>query len=250
MFGIFVKKASIMEKRIKELENHVIICGFGRNGKRAAIELLENNERILIIEKESEIISQINELENLLYLLGDSTEEQILKIAQVESAKAIITTMPNDADNLFVVLTARDLNKNIKIISRASEENSDYKLRRAGADNIIMPDKLGGQQMAKMVTRPDTVEFINFVLHQKNMDVKLYEVFCLHMDKYNVNKSIGDFNFRKRSGANIIGVKRGDGTYVFNPTKDLQLNCEDKIFLLGTKEQVVEFKDILYKQKH
>lgn len=239
-----------MEKRINDLENHVIICGYGRNGRRAAIELMENNEKILIIEKDHEIINQIKEVENLLYLHGDSTEEQLLKIAQVECAKAIITTMPNDADNLFVVLTARDLNKKIKIISRASEENSDFKLRRAGADNIIMPDKLGGQQMAKMVTRPDTVEFINFILLQKNLEVKLYEVFCTHMDKCNINKSIGEYNFRKRTGANIIGVKRGDGSYVFNPTKNLKLNCEDKIFVLGTKEQVVEFKNILYKSEY
>lgn len=235
-----------MEKRIRELENHVIICGFGRNGKKAALELLDHEEKIVIIENEQKVVNKISEFENLLYIEGDATDEEVLKIAQVESAKAIITTLPNDADNLFVVLSSRDLNEKIKIISRASEEHSDFKLRQAGADNIIMPDKLGGQQMAKLVTHPDTVEFINFVLLQRSKEVKLYEVVCDKMDECNINKTIGEFNFRSKTGANIIGIKTADGLYIFNPSRDIQISCDDKIFVLGTKEQINNLKQILY----
>lgn len=235
-----------MEKKIRELENHVIICGFGRNGKKAAMELLDHKEKIVIIENEPKIIDQVVEFEALLYIQGDATDEEVLKLAQVESAKAIITTMPNDADNLFIVLSSRDLNQKIKIISRASGEHSDRKLRRAGADNIIMPDKLGGQQMAKLITHPDTVEFINFVLLQRTKKVKLYEVFCENMAECNINKTIGEFDFRHKTGANIIGIKTADGGYIFNPSRDIQINCDDKIFVLGTLKQVEELREILY----
>jgi voltage-gated potassium channel len=235
-----------MEKKISELENHVVVCGFGRNGKKATLELLDHNEKLVVIENEAKLISRISEIENLLYIEGDATEEDVLKIAQIENAKAIITTLPNDADNLFVVLSSRDLNEKIKIISRASEEHSDYKLRQAGADNIIMPDKLGGQQMAKLITHPDTVEFINFVLLERGKNVKLYEVICEKMDECNIQKSIGEFNFRNKTGANIIGIKTVDGNYIFNPSKDIKLSCDDKIFVLGTYQQVIEMKEILY----
>jgi voltage-gated potassium channel len=235
-----------MEKRISQLNNHVIICGYGRNGKKAADELLEYNQTIVVIENDQKIIQQIKDIDKLSYIEGDSTAEEILKIAKIESAKAIITTLPNDADNLFVVLSSRDLNENITIISRASEEHSDYKLRQAGANNIIMPDKLGGQQMAKLVTHPDIVEFLDFIMLQKGRDVKLFEVFCDDMANCNINKTIGEFNFRHITGANIVGIKASEGDYIFNPSRDIRINCDDKIFVLGTQKQIDQLKEILY----
>ena len=187
-----------------------------------------------------------SEIEELMYVEGDATEDDVLKIAQIEKAKAIITTLPNDADNLFVVLSAKDLNINLIIISRASEEHSDFKLRQAGADNIIMPDKLGGQQMAKLVTHPDTVEFMDYVLQEKGDEVRLHEVSCKKLNLCHITKTIGDFNIRKKTSANIIGIKTSDGAYIFNPSAKLKLSCEDKIFVLATIEQVSQLKNLLY----
>lgn len=235
-----------MIKNNNELTNHIIICGFGRNGKRAALELLYHNEKVIIIENEDKIIDEIKEYDRFLYVKGDATNEEVLMLASIESAKAIITTLPNDADNLFVVLTVRDLNEGLKIISRASEEHSDIKLRQAGADNIIMPDKLGGQQMAKLVTHPDTVEFINQVLTEQSKEVKLYEVVCENLEKCNI-KTIGEFDFRNKTNANIIGIRTDEGNYIFNPSADLELNCDDKIFVLGTEEQVNSLRKLLFR---
>jgi len=155
-----------VKRKIERLTGHVVICGYGRNGKQAAIELLEHNERIVVIEENAEIVQSMRETPGMLYVEGDAADDEILKTANLQDAKAMITTLPVDADNLFVVLTARELNPGMTIISRASADNSDVKLKRAGATNVIMPDKIGGKRMAKLVAQPDIVEFIDFMLLQ------------------------------------------------------------------------------------
>jgi voltage-gated potassium channel len=148
-----------MEKDLKNLKGHVIVCGFGRNGKQAAIELLLHNEKIVVIEKEQDIIdidssSEIWKNKNFNFVNGDAVHEDLLIKAKIEVAKALITTLPNDADNLFIVLTAREMNKSLTIISRASEDHSDIKLKRAGATNVIMPDKVGGRVWQNWLHNP------------------------------------------------------------------------------------------------
>lgn len=139
---------------------------------------------------------------------GDASDEEILKQANLQHAKAMITTLPVDADNLFVVLTARELNPSMKIISRASLDNSDVKLKRAGATNVIMPDKIGGQRMAKLVAQPDIVEFIDFMLLQGLDSVVLEEISCQNLSSCFAGKSISELDIRNTSGANIIGLKK------------------------------------------
>ncbi len=136
---------------IDKLENHVIICGYGRNGRQAAHVLKKHNTRFVVIEEKKDIVSSITHRFSDLVLEGDATQDEILEKAGIVRAKALITTLPTDADNLFIVLSARTLNPQLTIISRASEDNSDKKLKLAGADNVIMPDKIGGAHMASLV---------------------------------------------------------------------------------------------------
>jgi voltage-gated potassium channel len=143
-----------------------------------------------------------------------------------------------DADNLFVVLTAKELNPALKIISRASLDHSDVKLKRAGASNVIMPDKIGGQRMAKLVAQPDIVEFIEMVLLQSNEGVILEEISCEKLAACYVGKSILELDIRNTSGANIIGMKRADRSYLINPLPETSLKSTDKLFALGTKTQI------------
>ena len=231
-------KDTKVKRKIERLSNHVIICGYGRNGKQAAIELLEHNVPIVVIEQDAGIVQSLRETPGMLYVEGDAADEEVLNNAHLDSARAMITTLPEDADNLFVVLSAKEINPSIKIISRASLENSDVKLKRAGATNVIMPDKIGGQRMAKLVAQPDIVEFIDFLLLQSVDSVLLEEISCKDLAACFTGKSISELDIRNTSGANIIGLKRHDKSYLINPLPETTLASTDQIFVLGTKAQI------------
>jgi voltage-gated potassium channel len=231
-------KDTKVKRKISRLSDHVIICGYGRNGMQAAAELLEHKVPIVIIEQDADIVQSLRETPGMLYVEGDAADEEVLKAACLDSARAMITTLPEDADNLFVVLSAKELNPTVKIISRASMENSDVKLKRAGATNVIMPDKIGGQRMAKLVAQPDIVEFIDVLLLQSADSVVLEEISCGNLAACFAGKSIVELDIRNTSGANIIGLKREDKSYLINPLPETTLSSTDQLFALGTKAQI------------
>lgn len=238
--GEFVKtlKTKRVSKRIEKLTDHVIICGYGRNGEQAALELTDHGQPFVIIERRENVIMRIQDDPNLLFVQGDATNEEVLRTAGIDRARALIATTPNDADNMFVVLTARSMNPKLTIISRASEIGSDIKLRRAGATNVIMPERMGGQRMARLVTQPDVVEFMEYILLQRNRDISIHEVHCRKMAATNLGKTIGELKMGSITGATIIGLKNGEGKYVFNPGSDYILTLQDQLFVLGSPEQV------------
>ena len=240
-------KRNRVRKQIKKLNNHVIVCGYGRNGKQAAKELTNHKIPFIIIERDPDVIEKIKEDPELLYIEGNATHDEVLELSDISSARALITTFPNDADNLFVVLSAREINPDITIISRASEDHSDNKLKRAGADNVIMPDKLGGQQMAKLVAQPDIVEFLDYIMLQSHEEVSLEEVSCENLSACFANKSIRELDVRNVSGANIVGLRTADGNYLINPLPDVILTYQDKLFVLSTAGQLSKLKHILQK---
>ncbi|MCW3804004.1 potassium channel family protein [Plebeiibacterium marinum] len=234
-----------VKKKIVKLEDHIIVCGYGRNGYQACVELKEHGEKFVILEKRDNVVSRILEDPTLLYVQGDASSEEVLDVAQIRKAKALITALPNDADNIFVVLTAREMNPKLKIISRASDFRSDVKLKHAGATNVIMPDRIGGQRMAKLVTQPDVVEFVENILLQRSREVKLTEIECSCLSDQSASKTIQELNLRKRTGANLMGLKTPEGTYIFNPSPQIKISQEDKLFVLGTDEQISLFKEVL-----
>jgi voltage-gated potassium channel len=238
--GVFMNsyKDNKVKRKIDKISEHVVICGYGRNGKQAAIELSEHNVKVVIIEKNAEVVQVLRETPGMLYVEGDAADEEVLKLAHLETARALITTLPVDADNLFVVLTAKELNPDVKIISRASVDKSDVKLKRAGATNVIMPDKIGGQRMAKLVAQPDVVEFIELMLLQSIDSVMLEEVFCNDLASCFVGKSISELYHSNSSGAKVIGLKREDNSYLINPVPETILASSDKLFALGTRSQI------------
>jgi len=180
---------------------------------------------------------------NVLFIEGDATEDDVLLEAGIKRAKALITALPNDASNVFVVLTAREMSPGLKIISRASEDASESKLKRAGANNVIMPDKIGGTHMAALVVKPDVLEFIDHITGRIN--IKLEEILYNSLPERMRGKSIRELEIRNKTGANIIGFKTAEGEYVINPPPDTVMQPDAKLFVLGTAEQVSKFKEIL-----
>ena len=234
-----------LDRMINHTDNHVIICGYGRNGSQACRELTMHNQPFLVIENRESVIARIREDGIKLFLQGDATHDSVLERAGVQKAKALITTLPSDADNTFVVLTARHMNPKLTIISRASGNFSDVKLKRAGATNVIMPDKLGGIHMAKLVMQPDVVEFIDNILLYGDKKVRLEEILGADIHACFLEGTIGELQVRTDSRATIIGIKNAKGEYLYNPSPDEKITCHDKLFVLGTLEQIDQLKSVV-----
>jgi voltage-gated potassium channel len=237
-------KTRKVQNEIQKLRNHTIICGFGRNGRQAALQLKAHKQPFVVIEKNPQHLESLKQME-FLHIEGDATQDHVFFSANVSNARAVIITLPNDADNLFIVLTARTANPNLTIVSRASDENSDKKLIKAGANNVIMPDKIGGAHMASLVLKPDVIEFIDVVTGQGSIDINLEEITCENLPDHLKHKSIKELEIRNISGANIIGFKTIDGNYIINPDPDTIMMPEAKIFVLGTNDQIIKMKKIL-----
>ena len=233
-----------MQKKIDELKDHTIICGYGRNGKQAAVKLMSYKKPFVIVEKNKEVIEKFQN-ESTPFVFGNANEDEILYQAGIERASTLISALPNDADNLFVVLSARQINKELLIISRASQETSYQKLKLAGANNVILPDRIGGDHMASLVVVPDLIEFIDNLSIGGEENVNIEEI---DVDKlYNTTtavRTIRDLDLRNKTGCTVIGFKGSDGEYIINPEAEIKLVPNSKIIVLGKIEQVKKLNSI------
>ena len=173
------------------------------------------------------------------FMKGDATKDEVLLEAGIKNARALITSLPVDADNLFVVLTAKQLNPALKIISRASEDSSVKKLKIAGADNVIMPDKIGGAHMATLVMLPDVVEMLSIMSTQNNDRFRVAEIQC------NKNISLGELDMWSKTNCTILGVKNPGNHYTINPGTDYQINPGERLIVMGSDEQIENAKKLL-----
>ncbi len=243
-FNQFYKNKKLTSA-IDKLSDHVIICGYGRNGRQAAQILKKHDKRFVVVENNDKITTTVSHKFADLVLNGDGTQDETLLKAGILRAKALITTLPIDADNLFIVLTARNLNSKLTIISRASDDGSDAKLKIAGANNVIMPDKVGGAHMASLVMKPDVMEFVDYITAQGGDNNNLEEITFDRINDVLKNKTLKELEIRNKSGANIIGFKTATGEYIVNPSADTKIIPHSKIFVLGTPEQIRKLNLIL-----
>jgi len=232
-----------VEKQIQRLKGHTIVCGYGRNGKQAILKLSNYNKKFVVIEKNKERIEGLD-FEGILNIDGDATLDETLLKAGIENASFLITALPSDADNLFVVLTASQLNKNCKVISRASNESSYSKLKIAGADNVIMPDKLGGNHMASLVTTPDVIEFVDRLTIEGETTANLEEIAVDDLPKKYINQTILDLDLRRQTGCTVIGFRNPDKDYVINPEADIKLIEGSHLIVLGRPAQIIKLREL------
>lgn len=232
-----------VEKKIKSLKGHTIVCGFGRNGKQAILKLKNYNQQFVVVEKDKEIVAELD-VNNLLNIQGDATLDETLLRAGIKNATTLITALPSDADNLFVVLTANQLNSTCKIISRASNESSYSKLKIAGASNVIMPDKLGGDHMASLVVTPDVIEFVDRLTIEGETTANLEEIAVDDLPKKYINKTILDLDLRRETGCTVIGIRTPDRDYIINPEAETALTIGSSLIVLGRPEQIIKLREL------
>ena len=227
-------KINIIKKRMKNLENHIIICGFGRNGRQAARKLILHKKPFVIIDKKP-LENRDDEFADTIFIHGNAIEDEVLKQAGIEKAVGIIASLPSDADNLFIVISSKELNPNIKVISRASNSNTIKKLKTAGAENVIMPDKIGGDHIASLIVAPDLIEFLDNLssFHAGKMNIQ--EIIISPQHKLN---KIGDLMILEKTGCTVIGYKSTSGEYIINPGNEYTVQPQGRIIVLGNNDQI------------
>lgn len=238
-----LKKKKVKQK-INSLSNHVIVCGFGRNGMQAVERLSAYKRPFVVVEKDKEVIEKYEN--DVLFVEGDAIDDEVLKAAGVEKAQFLIAAMPDDAANLFVVLSARQLNKKLFIISRASLVTSQKKLQLAGADKVIMPDKIGGDHMASLVVMPDLITFMDKLSMEGEHTTNLEEVAIEDFTNDVSCNSLRDLDLRRKTGCTIIGYIEPNGNYIINPEADLQMQPKSKVIVLGRPEQIKKLNEMFH----
>ena len=195
-----------------------------------------------MIETDQEIISSYFEQEKFQFIHGDATDDDSLKEARIEHASTLITTLPRDADNVFIALTARELNPDIQVIARASEIQSKKKLERAGATHVILPDELGGMHMAQLVTKPYVVEFLEILNGIGDQSLLLEEISYWDLKLESRGKTLRELDIRNKTGVTILAHKLRNGGFDFSPRADVPVTEKDVLIMMGTEESLSKFK--------
>ncbi len=232
-----------LERQISKLKDHYIICGFGRIGKLICDELSGHNVDFVVIENESNSIELLNN-EKYLYINMDATSEEALLQAGILNAKGIVPTVQSDADNVFITLTARGLRPDIFILSRASEEKAELKLKRAGATRVVSPYLIGGRRMAQVILRPTVVDFIDIAMMDKHLGLVMEETTVKQRSDV-IGKNLIESNLRRDFGIIIVAIKKHTGEMIFNPLPHERLEFNDVIVALGKKEDLVRMGKVV-----
>jgi len=224
-------------RKMSKLRNHFIVCGAGRVGSHLVRSLLNGNETFVVIERDSQRVAELTEL-GVIVLVRDATLEETLREAGVEVARGLAACLPNDADNVYVVLTARDLNPNLHIVARAAEEQAEAKLIRAGANRVVAPTIIGGHRMAMALTKPAVDDFIGSITANK-LELAFEE---LKVDSGSrlVSQKLSETNIRSELDIVIVSIRRADGQILFNPSGDAVIRSGDILIAIGHAESLMK----------
>lgn len=233
-----------MKKKLARIRDHYIICGYGQMGKIVAAELLRYNLPVVIIEKSEEELLKLEEL-GLPYLQGDATEEEVLIEAGIDRAKGLVSLVTKDTDNVFIVLTARDLNRNLLICARAGSPGAEKRLKKAGADRVVSPYASGAIRIAHNIIRPTVTDFLELALSGEGMELGMEEI-RLPSGVPIIGKNLIDSNIRGSYNLIVVAIKKSDGSMIYNPAPTEILQQDDILIAIGPKQRLSQFaKDML-----
>ena len=238
------QRATGMEKlsrSITNMSNHVVLCGYGQYGRLLADELCSDDISFVIIEADTGRISDAQS-HGYLVIKGNGTDEETLIAAGVKRAKTLVSGLPSDSDNVFITLTARELNSELQIIARVEHHKNKSKLRQAGANRVVMPTVVGAHRMARMITRPTTAEMLElFTVDSGKVEIEMDEIY-FPADSLLVGKSISQVETNGRHGLLIVSVKQGNGEIIFNPGSDYVFAPDDTAVVMGRASDILHFQ--------
>lgn len=232
-----------MEKKIRELKDHFIICGFGRVGHQVAESFESSSIPYVVIDSKKESEEEL-ELRGAPGIIGDATEDSILTSAGIASAKGLVACADSDVVNVFVTLSARALNPGLFIVARAGLKDTEKKLFIAGANRVLSPYFLSGLRMAALASHPVTSDFLDLITHGGDVDFKLFEIAIPGTSRL-VNKTIEESNVRDTSGIVILAIRKADGSFDLQPKASSRIEENDVMVLLGTQEQYDQLEKMI-----
>jgi voltage-gated potassium channel len=226
-----------MENRLRQLRNHYIVCGLGRMGSTIANYLHERGQSFVVVDHNAERLHSHCDSRGWLYLIGDATNDDVLRHAGIERAHALTTVLSTDADNVYVVLTARMLNSKLPIVARASDDKAVQKMQHAGATRVVSPFSTGAVKMARFMLHPSIEDFLE-VTDESGLDLELADL-QLHEKARYIGKRLSDTDLREK-GVMVLGVRRADGQRLIPPPGDTELRVGDCLFVFGNTAAVNE----------
>jgi voltage-gated potassium channel len=231
------------KRLISQLHDHFIVCGFGRVGRNASSEFQRANVGFLVLDKNEDRVRRASEA-GMLAIVADATNDDDLREAGVLRARGLIAALPSDAENLFIILSAKTLNPKLLVVTRASEEQAEEKLRRAGADTVFAPYTMAGRRLAHSLLRPHVVEFLDFATTAVGPKIMLEQV-CVGVGTKFVSKTLG--TMLADIGRNIIllAIRHSDGQMVFNPPADSRIAAGDFLIVLGERPSLKKLEEVL-----
>lgn len=230
-----------MTREIEHLRQHTIVCGFGRIGEILAADLAHHHKPFVLVEIDTERLPSARE-KGYLVVHGDATDDEALFKAGIVRAESLITALPNDASNVFITLTARNLNRDLRVIARAEHSSSEKKLRQAGASRVVMPSAIGTQQMVRMITRPTTADLMDVIRDQANMDLELDEIAVPQGSKL-AGISVRESEAHREHHLLMLAVKQLNGKMIFHPSADYSFQPGDVVIVLGDVANITRFRN-------
>lgn len=232
-----------MDNQIKKLDRHYIVCGGGETGRHVLKELFENQEPVVLVEQNEENIERCRDIGDLLYIKGDATDDQNLIAAGIAKAAGIIISLPSDKDNLYVTMTSRMLNQNIRIISRMIDQNLESKLRKAGANYVVSPNLIGGMRMASEMIRPTVVNFLDSMLRSSQGKLRIHQIVVSENSGVE-GKMICESGLKDRFNLLVLGARQNSSEIEFNPSPNQILIKGMTLIVMGDVEDIVRARKI------
>jgi voltage-gated potassium channel len=229
--------------KMKSIKNHYILCGFGRIGKIIAREMKLNKIPMVVIDNTPEE-RELLETEEIPFIIGDATVEEVLLEAKIEEAKGLVSVVASDADNLFITMSARGLNPKLFILARSDQEHTEKKLLRAGANKVVSPYLLGGHKMAQSIIKPAVTDFIEFTVHNRKIGLGIEELRVSEESRLN-GVSLIDSGIRQDMDVIIVAIRKKEGEMKFNPSSESAIEAEDTLIALGKRDDLEKLAAIL-----
>ncbi|MDF1590916.1 MAG: potassium channel protein [Desulfobacterales bacterium] len=238
-----VLRKNKMEKQIAKLSNHYVVCGGGETGRHVVTELLKNREQVVLIEQSEENIERCKSIGDLLYIKGDATDDQNLLTAGIEKASGIVITLPSDKDSLYVTMTARMLNKQARIISRMIDPSLEPKLRKAGANQVVSPNYIGGLRMASEMLRPTVVSFLDSMLRSSQGNLRIHQITVTENSTVE-GKKLSTCALNDKYNLLVLGARQDMGEIEFNPSPEQQLEKGMTLIVMGDVDDIARARKI------
>ena len=231
-----------MEGRIKELRDHYVICGFGRTGRAVAEQLARSTQPFIVVEQQPDKVELLRERE-YLFVEGDATHDECLHRARIDHARGLVAALGNDAENVYLVLSARQIKPDLSIVSWATSEESERKVLRAGANHALSPYLQGGRRIATLLTSPHALEFLDHAMGGSD-NIRLGEI-VVRPGSPLAGNSIKNAGIRRDLGVIVIGIRRASGKLEFNPAADVTLHENDILIGIGSPDQIEKLRHMV-----